>query len=1230
MAGLKNILPDKRRATVLISLILLLAIFLIPYFFIFIPANADNLKRQAFLKLNRAAQNMIAKSNDTRNYYQNTKLGLIMLDSAQMSTAECSTAGKERLSFLDAVYFMFQGSGGWNILFVNYWSYKDRIKYAHAHQLPLETYVSPCLASGKEVFSSFLLVHYCQRIGPDSSGKIIYQDFRPGMEQDINLDSLIPKHQGMRSPDINDITLEGTDYKLFTYPFQLGRHRLVLCGLMKTDSYNAKLHLIPVVTSYTLVICLFLFLLSLPFLKIFMMNDRDRIYAFNLTIGIGFLFAMASFITIISTQLILLRQGITQVSANLDSLSVKIEDSLSAELTKAQDELQYFDTRLSNYLDSSKTDTESIPKTPFFLITISENLKPDSSYQNSVFKTKPRIFSGHFPLYHNSDHCGWISNLGLESVRIKYISDKMDRALEITLEKKKSVDTIPFVNVRARPYYLEMYAHFKYKKELDSTLMLAPVQSWASGEFRVNICRYSKIDGLMLQVMETRLYSLVNTVLPAGYGYCLFDESGNTLIHSDTLKSLRENFLDETGNLPWITGSIKARQRIESGSVPFYGTNYTLHIQPLKQHPLFLAVFYNNDYLEPMNLRILTFSLFFCLLTYGLLFLLFQVLYRRDPETCLYSPMEYYRRIVPSREKLSLYFNGGLVLFIYIVFFSFAAIFSPGIGYDVDYSVLVLGLLTPFNGLYALWLIQHQAGKLSYKQSLRFIWPVFFTGIIIFVISHIANWPLEPISFFAMEMGLCILLTGIVHKNGKQWLRFMTSVQRGVLKITGWGKKTVEEKKLFSYSWFVTLFIFVIGVLPVLEYSWFAYNHELRQSVKKEQLEIAGGLRKREKNIRAFLHNNQPYFKGNDANFDTVQYQNGIYPLFAGSVYPLKDSVNGNLRKEGDHDSRAEAFYLSIANRLNLFYKDPAGLPPLYDSSLYDNLYHWDVSRDSSEFDYQRAKWKIPPELDSRRPPDISFKIVSHIPSGLNMDFRLQLVFAAMILGLLLAIYRITKSMARQIYLTKIVGDARAGLDKRFGKGGTGIWSTCQYENKYSDDASMFLGELKGEYAAYDKKEKELVSYESDIVCKSAKYQALFECFWKTLDDKEKYLLYCLANDGLLNHKNETLIYGLLNKNLLIIYDERIRIVSFSFREFIISRNNTNDEKILLTNMQSGASWAYIRTIVLVIIMSVFIFLFLTQQEVSTKIIALITSLSALLPFILKFGYSPASVDDKK
>ncbi|MFI5195241.1 MAG: hypothetical protein ACHQD7_14340, partial [Chitinophagales bacterium] len=1076
----------------------------------------------------------------------------------------------------------------------------------------------------KEVFDAFLLLHYCQQMGNDSNGKILYQDFQSGLEQDVVLDSLSPKHNGMRTPDMGDISLRGTDYKLFTFPFLLGQHRMVLCGLMKTEVYNTNLHTIPVGTSYTLVICLVLFLLSLPFLKIFMMNVNDRIYAFNLAIGIVFLFLMASFITIISTQLVALNQGRMQIRANLDSLTVKLEDSLIAELTDAQQEMIYFDDRLAHYVDSTKKDTLSYDNSPWFLISV------DPKNTNTAFNRKPRVLSGHIPVYHDADNISWGDDNGKEMVRLRYI----DTATAMRIWNFEDLDTVPFVDIHARPYYQEMSARSKYKRDSDSTLMLAPVQSWASGEFRVNLVRFSqKQTGMLLQVMATRLYSLVNTVLPAGYGFCVFDVSGKTLIHSDTLKSLRENFLDETGRLPWILGSVRGRQGIQSGSVDFYGENYSLRIQPLKQHPLFLAVFYDNDFLGPVNLRILSFSLFFCLLNYVLLYLFFLFLYRIERRSPLYSPMDYYWRIVPSRNKFDLYFSGSFVLLAYILFFSLLACFSPAIGYDVDYTVLVLGILTPFIGLYSLWLLQRYLGSLESNRARKYALPVLVAGAVIFAISLFVQWPLEPFSYSAMIIGIYFMLYNIACVKGKRWNKFWTRVRSGTIRLTGWNHKTVEEKKLFSYSMFVTLFIFTIAVMPVLEFSWFAYNHELRQSVKKEQLQIAYGLQNREKGIRSFMRRNQPDFTASDTsrNFRLIQYTKGIYPLYRSSIgsgMNSTDTVPGH--HDIDHDSRSEAFYLAMASTFNLIYEDPGGLPPLYDGSVRDNLYHWYVGNDSGELNFSRPKWKIPPRLADQHLPAISLKIVSKLPNGLHLDFRLYLIFGAMLLALMLAIYWLTKSIARQIYLTKITGDAGSGIHDHNTENKNEFWKECFEKDKNNSNLADFLRDLRNEYPSFDKT-KDPVKQESAIVAKSQELAPLFQCVWEGLNDREKWLLYCLANDGLINHKNESVIYSLLNKNLIVIYDQRIRLISYSFREFILSRDNTDEEKKLLVKMKSGGSWDFVRFIVVVLIISVFIFLFLTRQEVSTKIIGLLTSLSVVLPLIFKLGSSttPAGADKK-
>jgi hypothetical protein len=594
--------------------------------------------------------------------------------------------------------------------------------------------------------------------------------------------------------------------------------------------------------------------------------------------------------------------------------------------------------------------------------------------------------------------------------------------------------------------------------------------------------------------------------------------------------------------------------------------------------------------------------------------------------------MEYYWRIVPSRNKFNLYFSGSFVLLAYILFFSLLACFSPAIGYDVDYTVLVLGILTPFIGLYSLWLLQRYLGSLDTNKARKYSLPVLIAGAAIFAISLIVHWPLEPVTYSAMIIGIYFMLYNIACIKGERWNTFWARVRSLTISLTGWKDKTMEEKKLFSYSVFVTLFIFTIAVMPVLEFSWFAYNHELRQSVKKEQFQMADGLQKREKSIRSFMRRNQPDFTASDTskNYRLIQYSKGIYPLYQSTIGSGMDSTD-TVRSDHnvDHDGRSEAFYLAMASAFNLIYEDPGGLPPLYDSSKLDNLYYWYVGNKSAEFNYSRSKWKIPPGLADQHLPAMSLKIISKLPNGLHIDFRLLLIFATMLLALMLAIYWITKTIARQIYLTKITGDADSGFYDHYTENKNEFWKQCFDKEKKNGGLAVFLRDLRKEYEAFDIT-KEPVKQESAIVGKSQELAPLFECVWEGLNDREKWLLYCLANDGLINHKNESTIYSLLNKNLIVIYDQRIRLVSYSFREFIISRDNTDDEKKLLVKMKSGGSWDFVRFIVVVLIISVFIFLFLTRQEVSTKIIGLLTSLSVVLPLIFKLGSSTAPAGAEK
>ena len=157
-------------------------------------------------------------------------------------------------------------------------------------------------------------------------------------------------------------------------------------------------------------------------------------------------------------------------------------------------------------------------------------------------------------------------------------------------------------------------------------------------------------------------------------------------------------------------------------------------------------------------------------------------------------------------------------------------------------------------------------------------------------------------------------------------------------------------------------------------------------------------------------------------------------------------------------------------------------------------------------------------------------------------------------------------------------------MDKQYGDDDDSDWKKCMYENQAGADVKVLIHHLKKEYPDFANRTIPLVKMEAKIIQKSDESYDLFECVWQKIDDREKYQLYCLAHDGLLNHKNESVIYGLLNKNLVVIYDMRLRLVSYSFRNFILSRDYSPEENKMLHSMQSGASWIFLRTIVVVLI----------------------------------------------
>jgi hypothetical protein len=126
-----------------------------------------------------------------------------------------------------------------------------------------------------------------------------------------------------------------------------------------------------------------------------------------------------------------------------------------------------------------------------------------------------------------------------------------------------------------------------------------------------------------------------------------------------------------------------------------------------------------------------------------------------------------------------------------------------------------------------------------------------------------------------------------------------------------------------------------------------------------------------------------------------------------------------------------------------------------------------------------------------------------------------------------------------------------------------------------------------------------------------------YNSIWSSLSEEEQYILYDIAQDGLVNLKNRDVLTMLLNKGLLV-YENRFRMMNESFRNFVLSEVSADDALELERKVKETGSWNYFKTPVIIILITIALFIFVTQEQTFNSIIAFITTFAAGIPIIFR------------
>jgi hypothetical protein len=133
--------------------------------------------------------------------------------------------------------------------------------------------------------------------------------------------------------------------------------------------------------------------------------------------------------------------------------------------------------------------------------------------------------------------------------------------------------------------------------------------------------------------------------------------------------------------------------------------------------------------------------------------------------------------------------------------------------------------------------------------------------------------------------------------------------------------------------------------------------------------------------------------------------------------------------------------------------------------------------------------------------------------------------------------------------------------------------------------------------------------HEDAILYKQNKIQVFYQSLWQNCTKREQYLIYDVAQDGLLNPSNLPVIYNLLKKGIFKRDgDGRIILFNNSFRNFVLTIINREEALQLENEAKIKGLWSNMKLPIILVILALFIMVFVTNQGVFNNMIGWMTA----------------------
>lgn len=122
---------------------------------------------------------------------------------------------------------------------------------------------------------------------------------------------------------------------------------------------------------------------------------------------------------------------------------------------------------------------------------------------------------------------------------------------------------------------------------------------------------------------------------------------------------------------------------------------------------------------------------------------------------------------------------------------------------------------------------------------------------------------------------------------------------------------------------------------------------------------------------------------------------------------------------------------------------------------------------------------------------------------------------------------------------------------------------------------------------------------------------------WQSLTKEEKFLLYDLAEDGLVNPYDDYNLTLLISKGLIIREYNILKIFNNEFRNFILTAIGHAEALQIQEQIKDTGNWSKLKTPLLLLILAVLVFLFTSQKETYSTLLKYLAIVTTGVPIVL-------------